>query len=248
VTPPIHAERSGHVLVVTLAAPERRNALSKALLGALRAALCDDAGDLGAVVLTGGPDVFSAGADLRELTGTRADVAMDDELGRTVAALRDLPVPVIAAIDGPCVGAAVELALACDVRIAGAGAFFEVPAVRLGLLYSPAALVRMRRAAPAQTLARLLLLGERLAAADALAAGLVARCVPARTATEAAAALAERVPTGGADAMRATKALLGAADPDPAAWERVRLELLESPARGRAVAAAKERLRTPAAP
>jgi enoyl-CoA hydratase/carnithine racemase len=146
------------------------------------------------------------------------------------------------------VGAAVELALACDVRIAGASAFFEVPAVRLGLLYSPAATLRMRRAVPGQTLSRLLLLGERLSASDALTAGLVARCVAAGTATEVASALAARVPTGAADAMRATKALLTAAEPDPVEWEPVRMDLLESPARGRAIAAAKERLRTPTAP
>jgi enoyl-CoA hydratase/carnithine racemase len=246
VTGPLLAERSGAVLTLTLSVPERRNALSRELLVALREAVASDGP--GAVVLSGGREAFSAGADLRELTGTRADRSIDDELGRTVSALRQLPVPVIAAVEGACVGAAVDLALACDVRIGGAGAFFELPAVRLGLLYSPAAIARMRRAVSPETLARLLLLGERLDAPAALAAGLVARCVPAGAATAEAFAVAERVPAESADAMRATKALLTAEAPDPADWEAVRMALLDSPARRRAVAAAKDRLRPAAAP
>jgi enoyl-CoA hydratase len=246
VTGPVLAERSGAVLTLTLAAPERRNALSHELLTALREALASDG--IGAVVLSGGSEVFSAGADLRELTGTRADRSIDDEIGRTVAALRQLPVPVIAAVEGPCVGAAVELALACDVRIAGANAFFELPAVRLGLLYSPAAIARMRHAVPSEALSRLLLMGERLDAPAALAAGLVGRCVPAGAATAEGMTVAQRVPAESPDAMRATKAVLTAENPDPADWEEVRMTLLDSPARTRAVAAVKDRLRPLAAP
>jgi enoyl-CoA hydratase len=246
VTGPVLAERFGAVLSLTLAMPERRNALSRELLAALRGALTSDGID--AVVLTGGREVFSAGADLRELTGTRADRSIDDEIGRTVAALRRLPVPVIAAVEGACVGGAVDLALACDVRIAGANAFFELPAVRLGLLYSPAAIARMRHAVPPEALARLLLLGERLDAPAALAAGLVGRCVAAGAATAEAVAAAQGVPAESADAMRATKSLLTAEDPDPAAWEKMRMALLDSPARRRALAAAKDRLRPLAAP
>jgi enoyl-CoA hydratase/carnithine racemase len=244
VTGPVLAERSGAVLTLTFAAPERRNALSRELLGALRAAITTDG--VGAVVLTGGNHVFSAGADLRELTGTRADRTIDDEIAHTVAALHQLPVPVIAAVEGACVGAAVDLALACDARIAGATAFFELPSVRLGLLYSPAAIARMRRAVPPEALARLLLLGERLDAATALASGLVGRCVAAGTAAAEALAIAQRAPTESADAMRATKSLLTADEPDATEWEELRMALLDSPARRRALAAAKERRRATA--
>jgi enoyl-CoA hydratase/carnithine racemase len=235
----VRAERTGTVLTLELAVPERRNALSRDVLATLRAELRAPAGS---VVITGGADVFSAGADLRELTGTVADRAIDDEIGRTVEALSALPVPTIAAIEGACVGAAVDLALACDVRIVGAGAFFELPAVRLGLLYSPPATIRMRRTLPDETLARLLLLGERIAGQDAVHAGLVSRCVPAGSAGAEAVAAAARLPADATDAMRATKALLVADDPDPAAWETIRAGLLGSPRRRRAVAEAQARL------
>lgn len=234
---PLAIDRTAGVLRLAVSTPERRNALSRGVLEAMRTAV--EESQAAAIVLTGAGDAFSAGADLRELAGTRADRAVDDEIERTAAALQALPVPVVAAIEGPCMGAAVELALACDVRIAGAGAFFEVPAVRLGLLYSPAALVRMRRVAPAETLARLFLLGERLDAQQAREGGLVGRVVPAGDACACAMALAEAVPAKSARAMRATKSLLTAAEPDPRDWEAIRLALLDSPERVRALEAVR---------
>jgi enoyl-CoA hydratase/carnithine racemase len=243
VSAPVRSERAGDVRVVELSVPERRNALSRGMLAAVRAELREPAA---AVVVTGSAGVFSAGADLRELTGTAADRAVDDEIARTVDALRDLPVPTIAAIEGACVGAAIDLALACDVRIAGADAFFALPAVRLGLLYAPRATLRMRRTIRPDTLARLLLLDERIAAGEAVPAGLVSRCVAAGRARAEAVALASRAPADSAAAMRATKALLVDDDPDPDAWEAMRTELLASPRRRAAVADAQARMRAPA--
>ncbi|MCD6726530.1 MAG: enoyl-CoA hydratase/isomerase family protein, partial [Solirubrobacteraceae bacterium] len=183
----VELELGDGVATVALAVPERRNALSRELLVELRRAL-DEAERLGAaaIVLTGRGPVFSAGADLGELTGTVDDVAVDDAVQGACRALGECPLPVLAAIEGGCVGAAVDLALACDVRIVARDAFFAVPAVALGILYSPEALARMAGRAGHQTLVRLLLLGERIAGEQAVVTGLAARVAPSGGALEAA--------------------------------------------------------------
>lgn len=251
--------RDGGVLTLTIQRPDRRNALSREVLRELTQALTNDqAGNdqasndqastdqvdsVQAVILTGSDGHFSAGADFAELTGTAQDVTYDDEVARAVTAIRDSPRPVVAAIAGACLGAAVDLALACDVRVAERTAYLQVPAARLGLLYNPAALLRMRDALPNDTLARLLLLGERFDADSAHQAGLVSRVVPEGTAVEHARAMLSDVTPEGSEARAATKALL--ADPQAATraehWESVRRDLLDSPARQRAVAAARAR-------
>jgi len=239
---PVEVERSAGVTTLRLAQPRRRNALSAAVLTILRDELAPARlAATTAVVLTAAGASFSAGADLGELTGTSADLAFDDLLAEVTTAIRQAPVPVVAAIEGACVGAAVDLAMACDVRIASETAFFGVPAVRLGLLYNPDSLVRLREALPSQTSARLLLLGERIGGHDAVAAGLACCCVPAGTALERAHALAADAPTTSREAMCATKALL-TGEADAAGSRAVRMRLLDSPERLRAVTAAKQRL------
>ncbi|PXY18399.1 hypothetical protein BA062_35370 [Prauserella flavalba] len=207
--------------------------MSRRVLALLRADLATLPGETTAVVLSGDGDVFSAGADLRELTGTRADLAFDEELAATIEAVRAVPVPVVAAIEGPCLGAAVELALACDLRIAGAGAWFRVPAVDLGLLYRPETIARLHRTLPRDIVTRLVLLGQRLDADDGLASEVVA----SGQAVARAHAVAEKLPVPG-PAFRQTKALLAELDDavwDTGRWERVRLELLDSDERRQAI-------------
>lgn len=238
-------ELRDRVAVLTLSVPERRNALSRRLLADLVERL-DEAVecDARAVVLTGGGTSFSAGADLDELTGTVEDVAIDEATATATAALRSCPLPVIAAIEGACVGAAVDLALACDVRIIAADGFFAVPAVALGILYSPAALELIAGRAGHQTLARLLLLGERIGGEDAVAAGLAARTVGAGEALEEALRLARGADANDAEAATATKAVLTALAAgrfDPAEWEAARRALLGSDARAERVRAAQDR-------
>ena len=234
------------VAIVTLADAPRRNALSTALLQELAARLGDvAASDAGAVVLTGAGGTFSAGADLRELTGTAADVRIDDAVSAVSAAIAACPLPVVAAVEGPCVGAAVDLALACDVRIVARDGFFAVPAVALGILYNPAALERMARTVPTQTLARLLLFGERIGGQDAVTAGLAAQAVEAGAALEAAVALAGGAVRGVPDARAATKRALCALAAEGLAadhWSTVRRALLDGPERTVAVQAARRRL------
>lgn len=248
-------ERGGHVSVrlrtcqrdrvalLELAAPERRNALSSGLLAELNDCLAGavDAASK-AVVLTGAGGVFSAGADLTELSGTVEDRVIDENIAAVADAIRQLPVPVIAAVEGACIGAAVDLVLACDLAVASASAFFEIPAVRLGLLYRPASIARWQRTIPRAALFRLLVLGDRIDADDALRAGLVGVVVSAGQAETKALALAGRSTAG--DASAATKRLLTAVDDgefDPVEWETTRLRLLASEQRWQALRLATRR-------
>jgi enoyl-CoA hydratase len=240
------SERRGDVAVVRIDRPGKRNALTRPALERLPQLLAD-AADSGApaVVLTGSADCFSAGVDLDELRGTGSDAALDTLVGDVVTAIRELPVPVIAAIEGACAGAAVELIAACDIRVAGGGSFFFLPATKLGLLYRPDGIARLTVELGRQAVARLLLAGDRIPAEEALGAGLVSKVVDAGTALEAAVALAERSAAGTPEAVRLTKQVIGEASagaPLRGDWELRRRELLESESRRAAVAEAKERL------
>lgn len=188
---PIATDTRAHVAIVTIDRPERANALSIALMGELRAALGAAAGTHRAIVLTGAGGVFCGGVDLADL---RADPeGVQAALTALRSAVLDLPVPVVAAIDGPCIGGSVELAMACDVRIGSTTTEFEIPAARLAVAYPEAGLQVLRRRLPHQTLARLFLLNERIGPEDVLDAGLVARVVPAGEAVDAALGMVGRV-------------------------------------------------------
>jgi enoyl-CoA hydratase/carnithine racemase len=243
---PLGVRIDGGIATLTFDRPARRNALSRQLLECLRSALTRLApGRLGAVVLTGAGDCFSAGADVSELRGTAEDAAFDDALAEIIGIVREAPFLVIAAIEGPCIGAALDLACACDLRVVSATAFFELPSVRLGLLYNPAAVLRLHRRLPATTVRRLLLLGDRIHASEALAAGIASRLCAAGGAIALANELAGRADCG-SRALAESKRLLNAleqGDADPAAWEQIRSELMSSPERRAALAAAKARLR-----
>ena len=234
------------VLEITFENARRRNALSRSLLSALSRAIDDaGAGDVRAVVLAGAGDGFSAGADLADLNGTIDDRAVDDAIGRTAQSIRDCTVPVIAAVEGPCIGGALEMALSCDAVVAAESAYFALPATRLGLLYDPRAVEHLRRRLNPAALRWLLLLGERIDARTGAAMGLVARVVREGTAKAEARALAERVTAHSPQAVAATKMLLNEFEEGRARldeWERVRLDILASTERRERVEQAKARL------
>lgn len=244
---PLRIAIAGGVMVLTLDRPTRRNALSRQLLDLLRDALVRAAAEhLRAVVLTGGDEFFSAGADIAELQGTVADIAFDEALADIVAAIRRGPYFAIAAIEGPCIGAALDLVLACDGRIASPTAFFELPALRLGLLYNPTAVVRLWRTLPEATLKRLLLMGERINGQEALAAGIITHTVGEAQTLAAAEEIAHAACSFAPRALIETKRLLtalqdGSSDVTP--WETIRREILASSDRESALITAKTQLR-----
>jgi len=173
----------GCIIWLTVDNPARLNTLNRALMRELASAiesLAADA-DFRAVVLTGaGERAFIGGADIDEMATLDAASARDFILHvhRCCAALRALPVPVIARIRGYALGAGVEIAASCDLRVAAEGSVFGMPEVRLGIPSVVEAallpgLVGWGRAR------EMLLLGETFSASEAAAAGLVERVVPA---------------------------------------------------------------------
>jgi enoyl-CoA hydratase/carnithine racemase len=248
-------QRIGTIEHLVLDAPERRNALSRQMLAALADAVLGLAPDTSAVVISGRGAGFSAGADFGELTGTSADIDYDEAVSAARDAITACPRVVVAALEGPCLGAAADLALACDLRVAAEDSYLQVPAVRLGLFYNPATLHRAMRSFPADAVRRLFLLAEAFAAPEAHAAGLVSHVVPHGEAVATALELVEAIAPAELEAMAATKGFLEAClndqnDTRPgndAFWQQRRRALLDSPARRAAVAASRQR-HAPGAP
>ncbi len=140
---PLLVERHADgVVVLTLNAPERRNAMTEPLTAAWTETIADlrEDPDLRAVVVTGAGSAFCAGGDLSWITGDAPENVTPARLRakmypfyRSWLAVRDLPVPVVGAINGPAVGAGLCLALACDLRYAGPKARFSAPFTSLGM-------------------------------------------------------------------------------------------------------------------
>lgn len=177
--------------VIELARPERRNALNVALCDALRSSvngLVDDGART--IVITGQGTSFCSGADL--------DAAYDDEFLRALygmlEAIRNAPVPVIAAVNGPAIGAGTQLAIACDLRVASASAVFGVPTAKNGLAVDPwtvRSLASLIGGGPARLL---LIAAGSLSVSEAASYGLVQRLGSLDDALEWATQLAELAP------------------------------------------------------
>jgi enoyl-CoA hydratase/carnithine racemase len=201
----------GRVARIALSNPEKLNALdSQAMLalGKTMRALGADA-KLRAVVITGAGDkAFSGGVDVSELGATTRASARSriTRLHRCITAVRECPVPVIARVNGYCIGGALELAAACDLRIAAAHARFGMPEVRLGIpsVIEAALLPRLMGAGRARWL---LLCGDPIDAAEALRWGLVERVADAGALDAAVDAALDAILAGGAQAIRAQKRL-----------------------------------------
>jgi 2-(1,2-epoxy-1,2-dihydrophenyl)acetyl-CoA isomerase len=202
--PAVRLERDGTVAVLTLARPARYNALTRELKEALLAALTDlaDAGDVRALVLTGAGKAFCVGQDLAEhAEALRRDPAsaldtVAAHYNPIVRALSELPFPVVAAVNGPCVGAGLGFALACDLRVAAAGASFSTAFTGIGLSADSGLSASLAHAVGVSRALELLLLGESFTAEDAQAWGLVRTVVPADEVLDAALELARRLAAG----------------------------------------------------
>ncbi|MBS1847864.1 MAG: enoyl-CoA hydratase/isomerase family protein [Actinobacteria bacterium] len=168
-----HSEAEG-VTSVTLDRPERRNALDRAHLVDLRAALADAVeAQVRAVVVSGAGSNFCAGADL----STVEDDGFVDELRGLLEDLRRAPFAVIAAVHGPALGAGTQLAMACDLRVATRDATFGIPAAKLGLTVDAFTVHHLSRAV-GHSIARAMLVGTEVFGAPALAeSGFVHRLV-----------------------------------------------------------------------
>jgi len=167
----------GPVAVVELNDPHRRNAISLEMAEELRSELGSLAVDLSvrALVVTGRGGTFCSGADravLQEADETRLRAVYD-----AFVAVRDFPLPTIAAVNGPAVGAGLNLALACDVRLAGGSAVFDSRFVHIPIHPGGGHTWMIHRATNAQVVAAMVMFGTALSGADAVRVGLAWECV-----------------------------------------------------------------------
>jgi 2-(1,2-epoxy-1,2-dihydrophenyl)acetyl-CoA isomerase len=185
-TDTVRFEVSGPVATVTLNRPDRLNAMTEELIGGVLACLeqatADDA--IRAVVLTGAGRGFCAGGDLGamgEFAGPRTEEASRAELRRlhrTTELLHEMPKVTIAAVNGPCAGAGLSWACACDLRIAAESAVFRTAFLSAGLTGDFGGTWSLTRLVGAGRARHLFFLNEKLSAASAAAIGLVGEVVP----------------------------------------------------------------------
>src|SRR5206468_1561085 len=177
----LDVQSEGGVVRLTLDRPERRNALSRALLGALAGAIATVEADPAArvVVLGARGPVFCSGHDLGEMAGRSATEYRDlfAACSRVMLGLRRLPQPVIARVQGVATAAGCQLVAACDLAVAAEGATFATPGVKIGL-FCTTPMVPLVRAIPAKPALEMLLTGKPITARRAWELGLVNRVVP----------------------------------------------------------------------
>ena len=197
----LRSEFSGRIATVTLARPDRRNALSAELMREMIACAQELAArrDLDVVLVTGAAGVFSAGADLKDSTRWAGGAPLLEQreiagLGQRMArAWEELPQITIAAIEGYAVGGGLALAVALDWRVMARDAFVTLPEISLGIPLTWGTLPRLVNLVGPARAKRLAILGERVAAEPALAMGLVDELCDKSGAMEAARRLAEAV-------------------------------------------------------
>ena len=205
----VRAERKGRVLHLTLARPEKKNALTRAMYSALADALDEASGDgaVRAVVLSGEGGSFTAGNDLFDFM---TDPPRDESspVFRFLRAAVAFPKPLIAAVDGVAIGIGTTVLLHCDRAYAAPEARFRMPFTDLGLVPEAASSLLVPRLAGGVRAAELLLLGETFSAETAREVGMINAVVadPTTHALERAQALALKPP----EAVRQAKALLRA--------------------------------------
>ena len=172
--------RQGRVLLLTLNRPAARNALNNALLGELATNLEAAATDseISVCVISGNERFFAAGADLNEMAEKDLAATLNDIRPQLWARINAFSKPLIAAVNGYALGAGCELALLCDVVIAGENARFGLPEITLGIMPGAGGTQRLIRSVGKSLASKMVLTGESISARQALAAGLVSDVYP----------------------------------------------------------------------
>ncbi len=172
--------RQGRVLHLTLNRPAARNALNNALLSELATTLEAAAteSEISVCVITGNERFFAAGADLNEMAEKDLAATLNDIRPQLWARINAFSKPLIAAVNGYALGAGCELALLCDVVIAGENARFGLPEITLGIMPGAGGTQRLIRSVGKSLASKMVLTGESITARQALAAGLVSDVYP----------------------------------------------------------------------
>ncbi len=236
------------VAVVTLNDPTRRNAMSLAMAEGLVTTFrgLESSPDVGAVVLTGTPPAFSAGADLDDLEQATRDSLLQIYEGFLVVARFSLPT--IAAVNGPAVGAGLNLALACDIRVAARSARFESRFLDLALHPGGGHTWMLRQLLGPQGSAAVVLCGESLDGDEAVRRGLAWSSVDDESVLDEALSLATRATAAPNEMVRTLKATLRAmsavADHDDAVKRELEPQLwsIDQPAFRERIEALKRRI------
>lgn len=202
--------QQGGVLLLTLNRPQARNALNNALLGALAQALEDAARNpqIAACVITGNPRFFAAGADLNEMAENDLAATLNDIRPRLWARIDACNKPLIAAVNGYALGAGCELALLCDVVVAGENARFGLPEITLGLMPGAGGTQRLIRCVGKALASKMVLSGEAITARQAQQAGMVSDVWPVELTVEYALQLATTIASRAPLAIQAAKQAL----------------------------------------
>lgn len=205
----ITLEVADRVAVVTLNDPARRNVVSNALNDAVLAAMdeLEARSDVGALIVTGAGSAFCAGADLEDL----ANCDSEEKLRAIYSGFLRLAgssLPTVAAVNGPAVGAGLNLALACDVILAGASARFDTRFLQIGLHPGGGNTWRLRRITDLQSTMAMVLFGEVIDGPRAAEIGLAWRCVPDADLLAEAQTLAARAAAGPPELGRRMKATI----------------------------------------
>jgi 2-(1,2-epoxy-1,2-dihydrophenyl)acetyl-CoA isomerase len=218
--PPILVERRGAVALLTLNRPATRNALDgEAMYAAFETLVEQLNADLGlrAAVLTGAGSAFCSGGDVAKMrdragmfAGSPEEIAENYRRGiqRIPRAFQRLQLPIIAAVNGPAIGAGNDLACMCDIRIASSAARFAESFVKVGIVPGDGGCWLLPRVVGASKAAELAFTGDAIDAAEALRIGLVSRVVAPDALLDEALALAQRIAANAPQALRWTKQLL----------------------------------------
>lgn len=239
---PLLVTRTADRVVATLNRPHKRNAIDQATIDALHA-LCAELEDTPrTLILTGADGVFAAGADIAELRDRRADDARRGINAHAFVRVAELPMPVIAAIDGYALGGGAELAYAADIRLATPTLKIGNPETGLGILAAAGASWRLKEIVGDARAIELLLTGRTVHAEEALRIGLVSSLHEVADLLDAAHAVADRIARNDPAATVATKRVFRAPrDQHPAVDLEEQATLFESPEKHRRMTAFLER-------
>ncbi|MET3721693.1 enoyl-CoA hydratase [Arthrobacter sp. UYEF21] len=209
----ILVEHRGRVGLVTLNRPQALNALNKATMEEVVAATTAMDADpaVGAVVITGSEKAFAAGADIKEMSSKGYMDMYAEDWFRGWENLTRLRIPVVAAVSGFALGGGCELAMMCDVIIAGDNAKFGQPEINLGVIPGMGGSQRLTRAVGKAKAMDMVLTGRMMDAAEAERAGLVSRVVPAASVVEEALKVAEVIAAKSKPAAMMAKEAVNAA-------------------------------------